>query len=105
MVGYRTSEKPAAGGGIKIGHGEYIDYSSVRYDLGYHHFKGKKYMESCGAAPNFAHYIRSSRYDYTCRLEADETCQSIVWVVPDGDIPAGCEISVKHDPAFFPHPE
>jgi hypothetical protein len=106
VVGYLTKVEPEPHKGIKLGHGEYIDFSDVRFDLGYHALKGERYVEGNRAEPNYIHYIRcrtSDDWRTNCKLVADPAGQKVVWLVTTGFIGKGMEVMVEYDSTFFPY--
>ena len=106
VLGELTRVEPEPHCGIKLGHGEYINFSNVRYDLGYHGLKPPhKYVESMAAEPNYSHYIRCRNSDdlrTNCKLEADPGGQRVVWFKTIRHIRRGEEVMVEYDPVFFP---
>lgn len=103
VVGYLTQVEPKFGGGIKLGHGEYIDYSDVKHDLGYHQLKREEaYLETFRAAPNYVHYMRVDYWAGNCKLVADPDNNKVVWVKPCRYIRADDELILRPDSAFFP---
>ena len=106
VVGYLSQVEPQPGRGIKLGGGEYLDFSDLRYDLGYHEFKGeRKHVESFAAEPNYAHYIRCRNEDDSptnCKLRADPDGKKVVWFVTTCKILAGDEVMCEYDPRFWP---
>ena len=105
VVGYLTKTEPAPGCGIKLGHGEYIDYSNVLYDLGYHALKFQRHVENLPAEPNYSRYIKcrdDARYHVNCMLVGDSVSQRVVWFKLICDVSMGDKLVVKFDPRFMP---
>lgn len=101
VVGHLSKEAPPPGGGIKIGHGEFIDYSSVPVDLGYHAFKPSHEVEQYPAVANFVRYMRRHPSAFNCVLWKDKRSSRVIWVKPAQRIKRGDPIVLRDDPSFF----